>query len=563
MPPGLAGPWAGRVRPTSAPGRHHGRVLDDAGPVLAVAFVAAVRAEGLEPDPALRLLQTAAAETPGPAAAQLAGPGALGPRHEQLVTAEDRTRRGAWYTPAWLAEAIVERAIPDVRAARRGPVLDPACGGGAFLLAAADRLVTLGCTPAQALASLRGVDVDPTAVAVTEAALWWWGARRGAPAVVADQLQVGDALLDDTTPEPRGTVVGNPPFLGQLRSATTVAADRRADLRARYGDAVRAYTDPAWLFVLHAVEQVVPGGRVALVQPQSFLAARDAAAIRQELDGCVELVDAIVDDGTAFDAGVSVCAPVLQRRDPSRPPGRPNDWVAPLADAAGVPRVHLPGTATLGDVASVHAGFRDEFYGLVDGVSEEASDGTSPDCPRLVTAGAIDPFAVLGRPQRFAGRRWIRPVVDPTRLTGRAARWAEVQAGPKVLVATQTRVLEAVADPEGALLGSVPVLCVRPADPDDVWHLLAALLAPAASAWLLRRSAGTALSADACRPTPALLGELPLPGNRRRWDEAAAVARCLSERGGDPSAFAAPADAAYAIDDPALRRWWQERRPRR
>ncbi|HEU5082851.1 MAG TPA: N-6 DNA methylase [Acidimicrobiales bacterium] len=536
-------------------------MLDDAAPVLAAAFVAGVRAEGLEPDPALRLLRRPPVHAP--AVPQLPGPDALGPLHEELVTAEDRTRRGAWYTPAWLAEAIVERAIPDTAAARRGPVLDPACGGGVFLLAAADRLVTLGCTPAQALASLRGVDVDPTAVAVTEAALWWWGARRGSRTVLTEQVRVGDALLGTGMPERPGTVVGNPPFLGQLRSATTVDAERRAQLRARYGDAVRAYTDPAWLFVLEASEQVLLDGRVALVQPQSFLAARDAAAIRRQLDGCMDLVDAIVDDGGAFDAGVSVCAPVLQRRDPSRPPAGPNDWVAPLADAAGVPRVHLRGTTTLGDIASVHAGFRDEFYGLADAVSEEAADGPGPDRPRLVTAGAVDPFTVLDRPQRFAGRRWTRPVVDVGRLAGRAARWAEVQAGPKVLVATQTRVLEAVADPGGELLGSVPVLCVRPVDPDGVWHLLAVLLAPAASAWLLRRSAGTALSADACRPTAALLADLPLPEDAARWDEAAAAARCLTRHGGDPTAFAALADAAYGIDDPALTTWWQERRPRR
>lgn len=533
---------------------------DDAGPVLAAAFVAAVRAEGLEPDPALRLLDRPpvhASTVP-----QLAGPGALGPLHERLVTGEDRTRRGVWYTPAWLAAALVERAIPDVAAAQRGPVLDPACGGGVFLLAAADRLTALDCTPAGALAALRGLDVDPTAVAVSEAALWWWGARRGAPIVLGGRLRVGDALLEHAHTEAPGVVVGNPPFLGQLRSATTAPAERRAQLRDRFGGAVRAYTDPAWLFVLRSVEDVVPGGRVALVQPQSFLAARDAAAIRSLVDGHAELVDTVVDDGSAFDAGVSVCAPILQRPEtPARRP--PNDWVAPLADAAGVPPVQLQGSATLGDVASVHAGFRDEFYGLADAVSEAASEPGDRNRPRLVTAGAIDPFRVLDRPQRFAGRRWARPVVDAARLEGRAARWAEVQAGPKVLVATQTRVLEAVADPDGELLGSVPVLCVRPHDPADLWHVLAALLAPAASAWLLRRSAGTALSTDACRPTAALLAGLPLPSDRAGWDRAAEAARCVSEHGGDPDGFAVLADAAHGLDDPALREWWRARRPRR
>src|SRR3546814_9306325 len=81
---------------------------------------------------------------------------------------------------------------------------------------------------------------------------------------------------------------------------------RRAALQARHGDAVQAYTDPAWLFALTAVEQVAPGGHVALVQPQSFLAARDAAAVRRRIDERADLVHPVVDDGTAFEAKVQV-----------------------------------------------------------------------------------------------------------------------------------------------------------------------------------------------------------------------------------------------------------------
>src|SRR3546814_1912082 len=87
---------------------------------------------------------------------------------------------------------------------------------------------------------------------------------------------------------------------------TTVDRHRRAALQARHGDAVQAYTDPAWLFALTAVEQVAPGGHVALVQPQSFLAARDAAAVRRRIDERADLVHPVVDDGTAFEAKVQV-----------------------------------------------------------------------------------------------------------------------------------------------------------------------------------------------------------------------------------------------------------------
>ncbi len=132
-----------------------------------------------------------------------------------------------------------------------------------------------------------------------------------------------------------------------------------------------------------------------------------------------------------------------------------------------------------------------------------------------------------------------------------------------MLVATQTKVLEAVADPAGELLGSVPVVVVRPNDPQQLWHVLALLQAPATSAWLLRRSAGTALSADACRPTAALLAALPLPVDAAAWDRAAVLARRAAA--GEPviDRFAEAADAAYGLTGPEVRRWWLDRLPRR
>lgn len=523
-----------------------------AGSVVAAAFAAAVAGEGLHPPAWLRLLGHDGHHGPTP---EVTGPVELGTIHERAVTAGERTQRGAWYTPAGLAAELVARAVPDVDAVRRGPVVDPACGGGVFLLAAADRLVQLGQGPAGAVAGVAGWDLDPTAVAVAEAALWWWGARRGVE--VRPSLHVGDALLHDLGPV--GAVVGNPPFLGQLRRTTTVDRHRRAALQARHGDAVQAYTDPAWLFALTAVEQVAPGGHVALIQPQSFLAARDAAAVRRRIDERADLVHTVVDDGTAFEAKVQVCAPVLRRR-PAGASATSNDWVAALADASGIPDVGIGGSDRLGHLATVHAGFRDEYYGLVPAVEE---GGSTTDRPRLVTAGGIDPCHLLGRGERFAGRRWVSPVVDTGRLTGRAARWAQVQDGAKVLVATQTRVLEAVADPAGALLGSVPVLCVRPRDPARIWHVLAALHAPAATAWLFRRSAGTALSADACRPTASLLSAMPVPAVGPGWDEAAAAARAATEGRGSVADVARLADAALGVEDPDLLAWWDARRPHR
>lgn len=523
---------------------------------LAGAFDVAVRRDGLTPDPTLRLLADHG-RSPGSEVGEvpeLDGPYDLGPLHERLVVGRERARRGAWYTPRWLAEELVARAVGE-----RGVVADASCGGGVFLLAAADHLASQGHAPAEVIDQLWGCDIDPQAVAVAEAALWWWSARAGDPTSAAERLVVGDALVEVSIPAV-SAVVGNPPFLGQLRSGTTMSDERRAALRARFGEVVRPYTDTAWLFLVLAARAVAPGGRVALVQPQSVLGARDAAGVRAAVAELAEVADTWVDDGTAFDASVSVCAPVLRRRavgDAVR--AEPTlRWNEALADVRRVPRAPVASAAVLGDQASVHAGFRDEYYGLVGAVAEGGPG------PRLVTVGAVDPCTHLADlPVRFANQRWRDPRVDVAGLEGRARRWAEVQAGPKILVATQTRVLEAVADPEGELFGSVPVLCVRPHDTDRLWHLVAALHAPVISAWVVRRTIGTALSADACKPTASVLCDLPLPDPGAAWDAAAELARQVSAGDADLDELARAADGAYGIDDAGLRDWWGERRPRR
>lgn len=519
--------------------------MPDPGAAAAAAFVAATAREGLVPPTGLRLLDHLARRDVD--APPLVDPFDLGLLHEMLVTGAQRSERGAWYTPRWLAEDLVGRVIgtADRPVAR---VSDPACGGGVFLLVAAE-VLGAGRSPAATVGALRGCDVDPVAVAVTEAALWWWSARRGDPTVPTGFV-VGDALTGPPLP-PADVVVGNPPFLGQLRGATVADREQRDALRARFGDGVQPYTDPAWLFLLDAVESVEPGGAVALVQPSSLLGARDAGAVRRRIDERATLVHTWLDDGATFAASVEACAPVLRVGTP-----KDNDWSGALATARGIPPVRLHEGEKLGDVADVVAGFRDEYYGLVDAVSE-AGPG-----PALVTSGAIDPLRHrVDAPVRFAKRRWTAPTVHVESLHGRAQRWARLQAGPKLLVATQTRVLEAAVDADGELIGSVPVIVVRPHRPEDIWRIAAAIHAPVSSAWMLRRSAGTALSNDACKPTARLLTDLPLPTHRAAWDEAAAVAEDVAGGARRWQELGEAADRAYGIDDPTLRAWWLDRLP--
>ena len=122
-------------------------------------------------------------------------------------------------------------------------------------------------------------------------------------------------------------------------------------------------------------------------------------------------------------------------------------------------------------------------------------------------------------------------MVDLDALAGdtKLATWASRRLVPKVLLATQGKVLEAVADAEGAWLPSVPVITVRPHDPDALWRLLAVLLAPPVCAVAATRYAGSALNPAAIKLSAKQVAGLPLPTVDSAWDHGAREVRAAQE----------------------------------
>ncbi|HEX7094889.1 MAG TPA: N-6 DNA methylase [Acidimicrobiales bacterium] len=534
---------------------------------------------------------------------QLRTPWVLGQLYEALLEPRSRHRAGAHYTPPHVARSLVAfaREGHEVAAPR---VCDPAAGGGAFLLAAADTIATTdGIAPRDIVRHhCFGVDVDPVAVDVARASLALWAGEW--PDELDEHLVVDDGLMADAAPCERcDLVVGNPPFQSQLGATTARSREEAESLRARFGDAVRAYVDTAALFLLAAIDLVAPGGRVALVQPHSTLVARDAARVRSQLLERARLVGVWFATQQVFDAGVRVWAPVLERPsetaaaanatagiltchavarrvepsfDPAPPAAPPassdTTWAPLVADLTGVPIVSLQAAGRVGDLATATAGFRDEYYGLVDAVREhephEPHDDRGPH-PKLVTAGLIDPLVCHwgALPARFARRRWRRPVVELDALHDDLARWVHAQLVTKLVVATQTRVLEVAVDADGDLVPSTPVIAVH-APAERLWHLAAAISAPPVSALAVRTVLGAALSADAVKLSARQVLDLPLPAHRAAWDAAAAAARAVPASRGDGrrralERYGVAACEAFGVDPDAVMPWWLARLPAR
>ncbi|MFV0308933.1 MAG: N-6 DNA methylase [Desertimonas sp.] len=442
-----------------------------------------------------------------------------------------RRSRGDFPTPPALIERVLDHCMPEVAAGQVVRVLDPTCGDGRFLIGAARRITAAG-----GVAVLHGLDAHAPVVEHANAmiAAAGWGAT--------SEIGVGDVRRHVWPDQPYDLVVGNPPFRSPLSAGHAAGAGSGP------------YTDLATEVLAVATRLARPdGGRVGLVLPQSVLAARDAGPVRAEVTAQAALTWSWWSPRRLFDADVVVCAVALERRD-DRPAGSPRPWNDVVTDTLRIPATGALATdGVLGDHARVTANFRDQYYGLVGAVTDADIDG-----PPLVTSGVIDPAVCHwgARRIRFAGTAYQAPRVRLDQLSEPMRRWAEALLVPKVLVANQTRVVEAVADPHGRWLPSVPVLTVRPRSATAVEDVAAVLTSPVAASWAWHRAAGTGRSATAIRLGPRWLPELPWPGGPLDDARAALAA-------GDIVGCGRAVLAAYGRDDPEQLGWWQRSLPGR
>ena len=395
-------------------------------------------------------------------------------------------------------------------------------------------------------------------------------------------------------------ILGNPPFLNQLETATATARGLASIVRLRSGDAIRGYTDLSATFFLFSTHIVRRGGRIVLVQPQSLLAAKDASSVRRELLRVGTLESLWVSNEHVFPgAAVYTCAPTIHIGGPDRGTlhrsttgkftplvpiqivnhelAQEDTWAHLTADASGIPDAQIITTDTISSVADATADFRDQYYGLEgflvdDGDLPKQPPPNDADFPLLITTGLIDLAACHwgSVPTRVLKTKWQAPRIDRARMVrdGTLGQWLTTRMVPKLLIATQTRVVEVLADDAGRLVPSVPVLTVTPHDAEQLWHIAAVIASPVCTAIAMRKYAGAALSSDAIKLSAKQVLQLPLPHESIDWDAAAQhfrEATAAAEESARLSALRSMAEATFrSFQVPAEQReplfaWWWAR----
>lgn len=198
-----------------------------------------------------------------------------------LLPSKQRSELGAFYTPASLNKRLLDLAEEGGVNWATARVLDPASGGGAFLLEAAARMrgALDGSEPAFVLAQLgarlSGMEIDANAAALSQIALEIFLsdliAASGRPAPrfvkVCDTLDVRPSAKFDL-------VVGNPPY-GRVRLSS--------EQRDRFARSLYGHANLYGVFTDTALRWTKPGGVIAYLTPTSVLGGQYYTALRRLL----------------------------------------------------------------------------------------------------------------------------------------------------------------------------------------------------------------------------------------------------------------------------------------
>lgn len=230
----------------------------------------------LQPFATHDLSETAAtlAETIGRAAAKFDAETAayqIGLTYTGMLPTQHRGLYGIFYTPPALTGRLIDQATSANIEWAKCRVLDPACGGGAFLAPIAQRIMVEmhDCSPKFLMQSignrLRGYEIDPFGAWLSQVTL---------DAVVLPlsrltgrklpvMVTVCDSLRRIPPKEKFDLVIGNPPY-GKAKLDT--------ETRELYKRSLYGHANLYGLFTDLALRHTKLGGVIAYVTPTSFLA---------------------------------------------------------------------------------------------------------------------------------------------------------------------------------------------------------------------------------------------------------------------------------------------------
>ena len=256
----------------------------------------------------------------------------VAPRGRFADLDEDKLR-GGYYTSSNVAEWLcgwVIQSPEDV-------VLEPSCGDGAFLEAAAHRLRELGGTPAKIGRNLTGVEII---AAEAEAAKTRLQGVIGKSAEKVVENSDFFAWWADSVQPTFDAIIGNPPFI-RYQSFPEPHRTIAMQILGDQGLKPNRLTNIWVPFVVAATASLKAGGRFALVLPAEILQVTYAAQLRSYLTDHFERIDVIACNELFFEKAEQEVVLLLA------------DGALATASEDNTCRVSLTAAATVADIINV------------------------------------------------------------------------------------------------------------------------------------------------------------------------------------------------------------------
>lgn len=398
-------------------------------------------------------------------------------RDAQLSRA-DRRSHGVFYTPPEIARLLVREALSPAAASAQPTILDPACGDGALLSEAVDRLNCRAADdvcPLLLATQLYGLDIDAEAVSQARQniadRLLSEDAKpslvRRIKNVLNEQIRVLDTLTDSlpqTWPREFDVIVGNPPYVN-IRHLTKHGKKYIDSLRARYQTARGAF-DLYVLFIERSLELLKADGRCSFIVPNK-LATLDYAAPCRHLLVDHTTIDAILDltDQNIFDSA-NVYPYVIVFDKAAAPPLHRVRIESSIAVSRAVRQSDLNArdgfsfsdrlsveqrvaTRPLGEICTLHSGTTGF---LAQQISSRLIDRPCGNSYSFITSGNIDRYAIRHGDVRFMKAQFAMPQLPmDCELLSEGKR--RLFSQEKIVIAGMSRELEAAWDQGGTALG--------------------------------------------------------------------------------------------------------------
>lgn len=265
--------------------------------------------------------------------------------YAQLVDKTHRKHQAMYFTSPHLAKRLLDHAGDSLL---NGPIIDPACGGAAFLapvaLRLAEQLEGQGQTSTEILTyierNLHGVDLDPFLCLLSKTFLRIVLSRHIITARDEPNFQVtvGDGLGQ----APLGTggyslVLCNPPYRKMTRAETVPYVDD-------YGPLMQGQPNLYTLFIARAMALLRETGTAVLLTPMSFVSGKSFAALRQHMirAGHIRQIDLIHDKLGIFLGAQQDTAITLWQKQPAEARGTDIHVLGAEGNWAWTGQPHLP-----------------------------------------------------------------------------------------------------------------------------------------------------------------------------------------------------------------------------